>query len=190
VWPGGAGYRLTCRWPVPAAAAGGLTSPGICGRWLPVRLPAASLATLMVEHTGPVTATRSRVLSPRISRLSGPLRLLARQQADRNLWQQRDGQQAPGCPAQAGGPPSPGERAELVSLRVGQHVPADAAARLAQDRGPGSDERHHGGDRDIQWMRFLVVFGSGTGTKSMVRVGMPGTASTVNQLSFPVTPAP
>src|SRR5258705_1152999 len=40
-------YGLTCRWPVPAAAPCGLTSPGIYGRWLTVRLPAASLATLM-----------------------------------------------------------------------------------------------------------------------------------------------
>ncbi len=41
-----------------------------------------------------------------------------------------------------------------------------------------------------QWTRFFAVFASGTGTKSMVRIGMPGTPSRVNQPSFSVTPTP
>jgi hypothetical protein len=39
-------------------------------------------------------------------------------------------------------------------------------------------------------MRFFTVFGPGTGTKAMVRIGMPGTPSSVNQLSFSVTLTP
>jgi hypothetical protein len=69
-------------------------------------------------------------------------------------------------------------------------MPADVSARLAQHRGPGLDERCDAGNRDIQWMRFLTVFGSGTGTKSMVKIGMPGTPSAVNQPSFVVTLTP
>ena len=41
-----------------------------------------------------------------------------------------------------------------------------------------------------QWTRFFTVFGSGTAVKSMVRIGMPGTPSRVNQPSFSVTPTP
>jgi dihydroorotate dehydrogenase len=41
-----------------------------------------------------------------------------------------------------------------------------------------------------QWTRFFTVFGSGTGTKSMVRIGMPGTPSSVNHCSLSVTVMP
>jgi len=85
---------------------------------------------------------------------------------------------------------SPGERAELVSLRAGQRVPADAAARRAQHPGPAATSGVMSGTVTSRWMRFLTVFGSGTGTKSMVRTGMPGTPSTVNQPSLSVTLTP
>jgi hypothetical protein len=45
-----AGCGLTCCLTVAAVAWCGLMSPRICGRWLPVRLPAISLATLMFEY--------------------------------------------------------------------------------------------------------------------------------------------
>ena len=57
----GAGYGLTCRSAGVIMAGCGLAWSRACGRWLPVRLPAASLATLMFEWSGPVTATELRV---------------------------------------------------------------------------------------------------------------------------------
>lgn len=68
-------------------------------------------------------------------------------------------------------------------------MPADVAARLAQHRCSALGQRRHGGNREIPVVWFFAVLGSGTGTKSMVRIGMPGTPSTVNQPSFSVTPA-
>ena len=52
MWPGAARYRLTCR-PAAARMAGrGSVWPCACGRWLPVRLPEFSLATLTFESRG------------------------------------------------------------------------------------------------------------------------------------------
>ena len=41
-----------------------------------------------------------------------------------------------------------------------------------------------------QWMRFFTVLGSGTAAKSMVRIGIPGTPSSVYQPSLSVTLTP
>jgi hypothetical protein len=41
-----------------------------------------------------------------------------------------------------------------------------------------------------QWTRFFTVFGSGTGTKTMVKPGMPGTWSRVNHSPWSVTAVP
>ena len=51
--PSSARCRLTCRLAILAVAGRGLTWPRIWGRWLPVRLPAISLAMLMFECPGP-----------------------------------------------------------------------------------------------------------------------------------------
>ena len=48
-WPGVAGCGLTCRSAGVIIAGRGLAWPRACGRWLPVRLPTTSLATLMFE---------------------------------------------------------------------------------------------------------------------------------------------
>jgi len=61
VSPDGAGHGLTCRLAVLVVAACGLAWPCICGRWLPVRLPAISLSTLTFECSGQVTVTETRV---------------------------------------------------------------------------------------------------------------------------------
>jgi O-acetylserine/cysteine efflux transporter len=55
----------------------------------------------------------------------------------------------PRCRRREWRPSSLGERAELVSPRVRQHMPADVAVRLAQHRGPRRGERCHAGNRDI-----------------------------------------
>jgi hypothetical protein len=56
-WPHSAGCSLTCRL-APARLAGrGLARPRICGRWLPVRLPGFSLATLTSECSRPDAIT-------------------------------------------------------------------------------------------------------------------------------------
>ena len=100
----------------------------------------------MFECTGPVTAARPRVLSPGSRGWAGPLRLLARQLADRNLWQQREGQRAPGCPAQASDRrhplnaqnPFPSGSAITVRPRVpcrGTAMVATSAFRPARSRG-------------------------------------------------------
>ena len=68
--PDGAGCSLTCRLAVLVVAACGLARSCICGRWLPVRLPATLSATLMLGCSGPVTATESRV--PECLGMRGP----------------------------------------------------------------------------------------------------------------------
>jgi hypothetical protein len=49
VWPGGGRCRLTCRQAAVIMARCGLAWPCVCGHWLPVWLPAISLAVLMFE---------------------------------------------------------------------------------------------------------------------------------------------
>ena len=63
MWPGGAGYRLTCRLAAVAMAGYGLAWPRACGRWLPVWLPVILLATLMSGRSGDLNRreTRGRV---------------------------------------------------------------------------------------------------------------------------------
>jgi hypothetical protein len=68
VWPGGAGYRLTCRLTVVAMGGYGLAWPSICACWLPVWLPGISLAGLMFEGLRPKAGLRA-------SQASGPIRL-------------------------------------------------------------------------------------------------------------------
>jgi hypothetical protein len=68
VWPGGAGYRLTCCLAVVAMAGYGLVRPRACGRWLPVWLPEISLAALMFERAeAPVPSWNCRCNRPRLS---------------------------------------------------------------------------------------------------------------------------
>jgi hypothetical protein len=53
VRPGSAGCSPTCRLALVAMAEYGLVWLGGCGRWLPVRLPGFSLATLPLGRSGP-----------------------------------------------------------------------------------------------------------------------------------------
>jgi dihydroorotate dehydrogenase len=55
---------------------------------------------------------------------------------------------------------------------------------------PASTSGMTSGTVTSQWMRFLTVFGSGTGTKSIVRIGIPGTPSSVNHRSLSITATP
>ncbi len=52
MWPGGARCGLTCRSAVAAIAGYGPVWLDGCGRWLPVRLPGISLATLTIRTIG------------------------------------------------------------------------------------------------------------------------------------------
>jgi hypothetical protein len=71
VWPGGARCGLTWRSAELAVAGNGLMWPRIWGRWLPVRLPAISLATLMFECSDQ-DGFESRVPHPAFPNRVGP----------------------------------------------------------------------------------------------------------------------
>ena len=66
--PGGAGCGLTCRLAVVVMAGRVLAFACACGRWLPVWLPAISLAALMFECLRAKAGLRA-------SPASGPIRL-------------------------------------------------------------------------------------------------------------------
>ena len=66
--PGSAGCRLTCRSAAVVRAGRVLAFPCARGRWLPVWLPAISLAALMFECLQPQFDLRA-------SPASGPIRL-------------------------------------------------------------------------------------------------------------------
>ena len=80
MWPGGARCGLTWRSAELAVAGNGLMSPRIWGRWLPVRLPAISLATLMFECSDQ-DGFESRVPHPAFPNRVGPQSAPARPSA-------------------------------------------------------------------------------------------------------------
>src|SRR6266571_6846560 len=72
VWPYGAGRGLTCRSAIGETAGYSLAWPRACSRWLPVRLPGFSLATLTSECSRPDAITdresrRHRTGGPRLA---------------------------------------------------------------------------------------------------------------------------
>jgi hypothetical protein len=81
----------------------------------------------------------------------------------------------PGCRCTSWRPSSLGERAELVALGSASTCQPMSPFCSRSTVAPASTSGATARTVTSQWTRFFTVFGSGTGTKSMVRLGMPGT---------------